>query len=160
MLLAVACGSAEHVGVLRGDATPLFVGFSSYQTLAEITPSLPDRSDWQILYESSREAMGECPRLSELMFAVEAEHHGFGGYLTFHLFNDRLYAVLFAPDEWRPYLEALERAGVHFNSRNEAYLRPATLMWKMERNKHAPPFVGWRDSRFSSDLRARGSRCG
>ena len=159
MLLAVACGNADEVGVLHGAPTPLFVGFSSYQTLAEITPSLPDRSGWQILSDTSREAMGECPSFSELKFAVEAQHHGFKGLLTLTLFNDRLATTAFAPDEWRPYLEALERTGIQFNGQNEAYAPPATVIWMFDRNKYASPFVGWRDSRFMSDVTQWESEC-
>jgi len=56
ILLTAACGSAEHVGVLRGEPTPLFDRFWSYQTLDELAPSLPDRSTWQVLANSSSEA--------------------------------------------------------------------------------------------------------
>jgi hypothetical protein len=93
------------------------------------------------------------------MFVVDAEHHDIKGRLTMRLFNERLATVHFAPDDWPAYLAALERAGVHFDGRNDAHIPLATRVWKFDRNKYAAPFVGWTDTRFDIDVSAWIFRC-
>ena len=159
IVLTAACGSAEHVGVLRGEPMPLFDRFRSYQTLDEIAPSLPDRSTWHIVFEDSSVAREGCPRFEQLTFSVEAVHHDIKGRLTLNLYNDRLATAAFAPADWPAYLAALARAGLHFDEKNEIRVPPATVIARFERNKYEAPSVGWTDTRFMKDVDAWVSRC-
>lgn len=152
----LACQAPEP-GTPERDPSPLFPGYESYRTLAEVEPRLPARPTWKILFDGKSKPRKSCPRLDEFTFAVAAEHLCQAGVLQLTFINGRLEATLFTPNDFGAYLSALDHSGTRFDGEGTATLPPATRVWKS--NLAHGKFVGWRDTRFSDQVSRWIGRC-
>jgi hypothetical protein len=149
-----SCSDVPEPGTPRRDPSPLFGDLRSYRTFEEIKHQLPERSTWQIRWEDESKARPGCPRFKELTFAVGADHLGQHGDLQLTFINDRLLSTAFMPDDFASYVSRLEQGGVKFDGDGEADIPPATLVWQYDRKSPIRPFVGWRDTRFRTQVDA------
>jgi hypothetical protein len=153
-LCVSACSEVPEPGIPVQEPSPLFADFTSYRTLQELKPQLPDKSTWQTRADSVSEPRTGCPRFDELTFAVPADHLGQHGTLQLTFINDRLKATGFTPDDFPSYVKRLEQSGIKFNAQGNASVAPATFVWRFDRQGPIPPFVGWRDTRFQRQVDA------
>ncbi len=152
--------SAPEPGTPALPSSPLFFGYGSYETLETVRTRLPQQSTWRVLSDSKASPRPGCPRFDELTFTAPANHLGHTGTLQLTLINDRLETTLFVPDDFDGYLAALAGTGLRFADAREATIPPATAVWLS--NPATPQlgrFVGWRDERFSDQVRRWIEKC-
>jgi hypothetical protein len=154
-LCAAQCAVPEP-GTPVQESTPLFDGYRSYQTVADVKYRLPDRSTWHILADVANEARDGCPRFDQLTLTTPATHLGHSGELQLGFINGRLESTLFFPHALEPYLDAL-RTGMHVTIDRRLIVSPATEVWAWQYRDRA--FVGWRDTRLLAQVTAWVDAC-
>jgi hypothetical protein len=155
--LSIACSGIEEPGTPVHDSTPLFGQYSSYRTLEDLKSKLPQRAQWRVLTDSAAGPRNGCPPLRELSFIIPASDLGQRGELTLTFINDRLESTIFTPTDFSSYLSALKQRGIVFAT-NELTVAPATVIWRSTDSRQ-PGFVGWRDSRFQSQVDMWTKKC-
>ena len=152
MLHFLAACQPESFTDLEDARAPLFPGYESYASRAEVTGKLPPELDKKVVEETSLAKEPSQPpyRVYTLRIAPYT-HLKQPGALLITFYNDRLLQTAFYPEKLDDYVAALKDAGTAIRFGQELVRGHTTIWIGIDfDNQH---YVGWADKRLREQQR-------